>query len=290
MLKPASALVLLLAGLLLAGCSRPDTPQEVTESFWQAVIAGDAEQAAELSTLVNEGAYDAFERDWQAATVTYERVVIEGDDASVRVRLQGLPNAPSDGLEATTYLVRVNDQWQVDYYRTGDSLQAGAGLQAFIGKLEALGKDLSERLSQQSDQAARDMEAMTRQLEKLAATANQRLDALVEEYGEVLEQTLEALSRSMEEALKQHPEAAPEDKRTLNQAVLRLEQQQEDLQQPDLQAVAEGSQALAETRIALASLGETFSEEKRQWQQTLAEWQSRSQALLAELGAAPASE
>ena len=283
MINPVSTLVLLLAGLLLAGCSQPDTPQEVTESFWQAVIGGDPERAAELSTLVNEGAYDAFERDWQAASVTYGRVVIDGAKASVQVRFQGLPEAPPEGLEAVTHLVENDSQWQVDYYLTGDTLKASTGLQRFMGKLEALGKDLSMHLDQQSDQAASDVEAMTQELERLAQTANERLKTLVDEYSRVLDQTLEELSRTLEEALKQHPDAAPEDKRTLNQAVLRLDQQREELQEPNLQTVAEGSQVLAQTRLALDTLGEEFSEHRQQWQQTLAQWQQRSQELLMEL-------
>lgn len=284
MFRPASsALVLVLAGLLLGGCSRPDTPQEVTESFWQAVIAGDAEQAAELSTLVNESAYDAFGRNWQAATVSYGRVVIEGDRASIQVQFQGLPEAPTGSLEATTHLVQMNSQWHVDYYRTADTLAAGTGLQRFMGKLEELGKDLTQRFDEQSDQTARDMESMTEELERLAQTANERLQILVEEYSEVLDQTLEDLSRSLEEALKQHPDAAPEDKRTLNQAVLRLDQQRSELRDPNLQAVAEGSQALARTGLELTDLGPEFQEERQQWQQTLTEWQQRSRELLTEL-------
>lgn len=285
MTRSLSALALILATLVLTACARPDTPQEVTEHFWRAVIAGDAEAAAELSTLVNEGAYDAFERDWQAATVTYGRVVIEGDQASVHVTIQGLPQGPDSGVDAITHLVRTDGLWQVDYYRTADTLAAGAGLERFVGKLEALGRDLSERFSQQSDQASRDMAEITAELERLADTANQRLQILVDEYGEVLDRALKDLSRSLEEALEQHPEATPEDKRTLNQAVLRLDRQRDELQDPDLQAVAQGSQIMAETRVALASLGETFAEEKRQWQEILAEWQARSQALLTELSA-----
>ncbi|MDX1633896.1 MAG: hypothetical protein R3280_04620 [Marinobacter sp.] len=283
MIKPAVTLALVVAALLLTGCSRPETPQSVTESFWQAVIAGDAEQAAELSTLVNEGAYDAFERDWQAATVTYGRVVIEGDTASVDIVVQGLPQAPADGLEATTHLVQVNQQWQVDYYRTGDSLSSGTGLQRFMGRLEALSKDLSQRFEQQSDQAAQDMEAMARELERLAQTANERLEILMDEYSQLLEETLEDLSRSMEEALKQHPDASAEDKRTLNQAVLELEQQRDQLRDADLQAVAEGSQVLAQTGQALDGLGQEFSAERQQWQQTLSRWHQRSSELLAQL-------
>lgn len=42
---------LALAAVVVAGCSKPETPQEVAAEFWQALSEKDADTVADLSTL-----------------------------------------------------------------------------------------------------------------------------------------------------------------------------------------------------------------------------------------------
>lgn len=61
----------LLVSLALSGCGNPETPQEVTQAFWEAVIESDAKTAAELSTLVDESGFDGFSLDWEGAETSW---------------------------------------------------------------------------------------------------------------------------------------------------------------------------------------------------------------------------
>ncbi|UDL06211.1 hypothetical protein [Marinobacter sp. CA1] len=269
---------LLAAATLMSGCANPETPQEVSRLFWQSVIENDASEADDYSTLVNEAAFDGFERDWRGVTVQWGRVVIDGNEARIETVLEGMARQTTP-LETTTYLVRKGDEWLVDYYRTGDALAQGPLFEQVIGKLEQLGQDLQARWSTQSSELADDIERMTRDLEKQATLANERFTLLLEDYAGKLEQQLEALSRSIEEALEQHPSSTPEDRRRLNQAVIRLDDQSQRLQEPDLQSVAMTTQVAAETRLTLAQLGDEFAGYKAEWNQRVSDMESELAAL-----------
>lgn len=270
---------LLAAATLIGGCANPETPQEVSRLFWQSVIENDASEADDYSTLVNEAAFDGFEQDWRGVTVQWGRVVIDGNEARIETVLEGMARQTTP-LETTTYLVRKGDEWLVDYYRTGDALAQGPLFEQVIGKLEQLGQDLQARWSTQSSELADDIERMTRDLEKQATLANERFTLLLEDYAGKLEQQLEALSRSIEEALEQHPSSTPEDRRRLNQAVIRLDDQSQRLQEPDLQSVAMTTQVAAETRLTLAQLGDEFAGYKAEWNQRVSDMENELAALL----------
>lgn len=261
---------LIATSTLLTACSGPETPQEVSEVFWQSVIEGDAGDVSEYSTLVDEAAFDSFERDWQGVEVHWGRVVIDGREARIDTIIDGL--AGNDAAqETTTYLVERNGEWLVDYYRTGDGLDQSPLFGQMLGKLEKLGQDLQSRWEQQSDDMAEQIDRMTRELEQQADMASERFSILLEEYGEQLEKHLDELSRSIEDALKENPSAAPDDRRTLNQAVIRLDEQKEKLDEPDLQSVAESTQVAAETQLDLGRLGDDFASYKAEWRQRVAE-------------------
>lgn len=254
-----------LACLLLSACAAPNTPQDVTQAFWQSMLEGDADDAAELSTLVNEAAFDGYQRDWADVNVSWGRVVIDGDQASIATTLTGLPDGDQQPLETTTYLVRLDEQWLVDYHRTGDALSRGQLFDQMLHSLDQLSERFRARFGEQSSQAAIELERMAEALEKQMSLANDRLSILLEEYGRRLEESLEALSKSIEEALKEHPSATPDDKRTLNQAALRLNHQRRALAEPTLQDVAQGSHTLAETQLRLNRLGNEFADYQTRW-------------------------
>src|SRR5690554_7695127 len=70
---------------------------------------------------------------------------------------------------------------------------------------------------------------------------------------------MEAWSQSLREALKANPSASSKDRRTLNEAVIQLEAQQQKLEDADLQALAESTVVAAKTQLQLGELGEEFA-------------------------------
>lgn len=263
-------LAALVSSSLLTACGGPQSPQEVSRAFWQAVVEQDAGEANEYSTLIEDAGFDGYQRDWQGVEVEWGRVVINGNQATVDTTFQGLSGRERP-LETTTYLVQKDEQWLVDYYRTGEALNDGPLWGDVVNQLEALGKDLQSQLTRHSNDLAREFEALREELSQQASEAGESLSGMVDDYGQMLRQHIEQLSDSLREALKNNPDASVEDRQLLNEAVIRLEEQSEELEQPDVQSVTESTRVALATQLQLGELGEEFSGYKAQWQQRLAD-------------------
>jgi flagellar hook-basal body complex protein FliE len=268
--------------LMATGCSRPESPQEVSEAFWQAVLEEDAEAAADYSTLVDEAGFDGFEQQWQNVSIEWGRVVIDDNLARVTTTLSGLEGR-NEATESLTYLVRKGDDWLVDYYRTGDALKQGPVWGSLVGQLERLGEDLKSRWANQSDEMAVELERLGRELQQQAQSMNEDMSALAEEYGDQLSQHLEELSESLREALKSTPSATPQDRRTLNETVIRLEDQREQLSEANLKTLAESTATAAEAQLQLSELSEEFAAYKAEWRQRVVDMQAEMAEFLENL-------
>ncbi|WP_404361941.1 hypothetical protein [Marinobacter sp.] len=272
MRKPYFYSLLLICSLFLTACSsEPRTPQEVAQAFWQSVIKGNAGEVVEHSTLLTEDGFDEYGQQWEGVTAALGRVVIEGGEASIVTTLEGLENSSGETVRTVTFLVTLDNQWLVDYHKTGDALEQRPPLDRFLGKLEDLGQQLRNQFLDHSDAAAVKLDAMAEELERLSDSANEQISTLMEDYGKKLQQTLDELARSMEEALEEKEKVSPEDSRILNEAVLRLDRQSEQLSEPDITSVAESSKTLARTQLEINRLGQEFSTQKERWRAKIGE-------------------
>ena len=174
------------ASLILSACGGPQSPEEVSKAFWQAVIEQDAGEANDYSTLVEDAGFDGYQRDWQDVKVEWGRVVIDGQEATVDTVFSGLPER-AEPLETTTYLVKKDGQWLVDYFRTGEALNSGPLWGDVMNQLEALGKDLQTELARHSDDLAREFDALTESLSRQATEAGESFSGLVDDYGQMLQ-------------------------------------------------------------------------------------------------------
>ncbi|WP_240616533.1 hypothetical protein [Marinobacter fuscus] len=259
-----------LVAVLLSACGGPETPQEVSEAFWQAVIEGDAGDVSDYSTLVDGAAFDHFGRDWKDAVVIPGRVVIEDSSARIDIRLQGVDNTAGD-IAAATYLVQKDGEWLVDYYRTGDALEQKPIWSGLASQLEQLGQDLQARWARQSDELALELDRMGKELQKQAEATTERWAELAEEYGQELSRELERLSKSLTEALRQNPSASPEDRRKLNESVNRLEASQQGLEDPQLAELLNSTRVAVETQLNFEQLDTRFDRYKADWREQVAE-------------------
>lgn len=273
---------LLSSTLLVTACSGPESPEEVSQAFWQAVVQRDAGQASEYSTLVEDAAFDGYQRQWQGAEMDWGRVVIDGNQATVDITFNGLEGRDKP-LKTTTYLVQKEDQWLVDYYRTGEALQEGPLWGGVMNQLETLGKDIQAQLERHSSELAREFEVMANELRQLASEAGNRFSGMVSDYGQTLQQQIDQLSRSLREALKNNPEASVEDRQLLNETVIRLEEQSEKLDQPDVPAIIESTRVALASQLQLGELGDEFAPYKAAWQQRLSEIEKELAGFVAEL-------
>ncbi|HEX5515108.1 MAG TPA: hypothetical protein VFY81_11975 [Gammaproteobacteria bacterium] len=276
---------LLAALLLLSACSGEKTPQDVTALFWQAVIGSDANKAVEYSTLTDARAYDGFSRDWKGLQPTLGKLVIEGDEASVVTTFAG-PDTQASGrpLEVVTYLVRQNDQWKVDYGRTGEALRGP--LASLFTQFNRLSKKISDQLDAAAGDLTVEMERLSEQLEQLSATVSEQTSTAIEQYGKALRRSIDELAESVERALKDQ-RLTDQDKRTLRRVAKDLNEDSDNLARPTAEVIADSGKNVAAARQQLAGTeSASLQPYKEQWQK----WGERIEAdvrrLVDELSAA----
>ena len=265
---------------LLAGCSNPETPQEVAAAFWQAMAENDAGDVMEYSTLAESAAFDGYQRSWTDAVPSFGRVVIEDREATIVTRLPAEAGTEGERLELVTYLVRFQDQWLVDYDRTGEAILNPSPFSTIMGELNRLGEELSARFSSSSDDFEQQMEQLARDLEAYSEEMGRQAESAMDEFG----QKLQELERSVEEALKDNEPTPEEDRVILEQAARDLDRQADELNEPTMESLANASRTVAETGQRFTRLSEeTLNRHREEWQQKLAEMRADADEFIEQL-------
>ncbi len=277
-------LIATLALVVLAGCSNPETPQEVAAAFWQAMAENDASDVVEYSTLADAAAFDGYKRSWTDAVPSFGRVIIEGREATIVTRLPAEAGTEGERLELITYLVRFNDQWLVDYDRTGDAILNPSPLSNIMGELTKLGQKLSDSFSSSSGQMEQQMDQLARDLEAYSEEMSRQAQSAMDEFGEKLQEAMRELERSVEEALKDDKPKPEEDQVILEQAARDLDRQADELDEPTMEALANASRTVAETGERFTRLSdETLNRYREEWELKLAEMRADASAFIEEL-------
>jgi nucleotide-binding universal stress UspA family protein len=269
---------------LLAGCSNPETPQEVAAAFWQAMAENDAGDVMEYSTLADSATFDGYKRSWTDAVPSFGRVVIEGREATIVTRLPAEAGTEGERLELITYLVRIQDQWLVDYDRTGEATLNPSPFSNIMGELNRLGEKLSASFSSSSGELEQQMEQLARDLEAYSEEMGRQAESAMDEFGEKLQEAMREFERSVEEALKKDEPTPPEDRVILEQAARDLDRQADELSDPTMEALANASRTVAATGERFTRLSEdTLNRYREEWEQKLAEMRAEAAAFIEQL-------
>lgn len=272
--------------LMLSACIGEKTPQEVAHSFWGSVISNDANGAVKYSTLTDVNQYDGFDRDWKGLTPTWGRIVIEGEQASIVSRFSDTENPAHDGLTFATFLVRQDDEWKVDYARTGKELRGGALGQLF-GQLKRIGESLSSQFNATSDDLGVKMERLGEELEELSGSLGEQASESIEKYSEGLRRSIDELAESARRALKEHEkQLSEEDRRALQEVVADLDQNSDQLSEPSFQSIAHSRETVTAAQQQLNAIeSENIGSFKRQWKEWGGEYEADVRKILGELSA-----
>ncbi|MDY6815415.1 MAG: hypothetical protein SV598_05985 [Pseudomonadota bacterium] len=278
--------LVLAAGLLvLAGCSKPETPQEVAAAFWQAMAENDAGDVVELSTLTDEAQFDAYKRDWTNAVPSFGRVVIEEREATIVTRLPTEEGSGGERLELVTYLVSTKEGWLVDYQRTGDAILNPSPFSGLMGQLNSLGEKLSASFGRSSEDLEARMNELSRDLEAYSDELRTQAESAMEDFAEALQEAMKDLEESLNDSLEDNDQAPREDRVILEQASRDLDQKAEALDEPTAENLAGATRAVAEARENLSRLGsETWAQYRDQWDARFDEIRVDTRAFFEDLG------
>ncbi len=275
-------LALLLLTLSLSACFLKKTPQETAEAFWEAVLEGDAQSAVEYSTLTDVNAYDAFSKDWTGFEPTWGKVVIEGDRARVDARFVDPNSDDTEGRKISTYLVVKDDNWKVDYARTKNEIQGGVFNKLF-GKLNEIGDDLAEEFSSSKEEFKSEMERMSQELEAFSDEVSREASENLEKIAEDLQKSLDEMAESIKRSLEDDENLSKQDRRQLNRVVDDLEQSSEQLDDPSVESISEGSKSMARAQREVIIIDEEEMEQyKEKWREMEQEMEAEIQKFLDE--------
>ena len=267
-----SRIVLLSTLLILSACIGPKTPQEVTEAFWGAVIADDGGDAVRYSTLEKMEEYDAFGQKWTGFHHSLGKVVIDGEQATVKVKLSSPASSGQDDRKITTYLVRRNDEWKVDYQRTGEVLRGGV-LGKLFGDLSKLGDNLSKQFNNTATEFNAEMERMGKEFEAMSDSLSQQANTELKMYAEELRNEIDKLAESVHRALEQNNrELSHDDRHILTEVAADLQQQHDNLDQPTMQSISTSSRDIGKAQQRLQGIDD---DSIRHYQQQWSEWGNR---------------
>jgi len=261
-------IVLICLVLPLSACFGPQTPQDVTRTFWDAVLNNNVKDAVKYSTLTDAKYYDSFSKDWSGFQPSFGKVTIEQKVASVVTEFASPANSGQDNRSFTTYLVLRNEEWKVDYDQTKNSIHGGP-LGDLFSKLNQLGDDLSRQFEASAESFKLEMERMSKELEQMSESFGQHASKSIEKYAEQLRKSIKELEESINRALKEEDNnLSDEDKRVLQDIAADLEQDSENLAEPSVEAVTDGSKNIGETQQQLETIdNDSLDKYRKEWHQ-----------------------
>jgi len=277
-------IVLACSALIVSACFGPKTPQDVTKTFWQAVLNNDTGDAVKYSTLTDASYYDGFSREWKGFVPSFGKITIEENQASVASEFAAPANSGLKDRRFTTYLVLRNNEWKVDYDRTKTAIHGGA-LGALFGKLGQLGDDLTQQLHSSADSFNREMERMARELEQMSDSFGTQASKSMEEFAGELRRSIDELEASINRALEEEDNnLSDKDRRVLQSIAADLEQDSQNLADPSAEAISESSKNLGRAQQQLVTIdGDALDKYKSEWQELASEFEKSMQKMLDEL-------
>jgi len=286
MMKKLHLLVLglLCPVLLLSACVAQKTPQEVAQAFWESVIRNDTKKAVKYSTLADAHQYDGFSRNWSNFRLSLGRVVIDGDEANIVSKFTRPDNSSTQSREFVTFLVLQNDEWIVDYFRTGKALRGGA-LANLFEQIDQLGNEISEQLRASSRDFSEEMERMNEQFAELSGTITQQASESLRSYGKQLRRNILELADAVQRALEeQERRLSDKDESVLTEVVSDLNERGENLSRPTIKSITDAGNSVGTAQHQLASTDdEVVGQYKKQWRELGETFEAEMRRVLEEL-------
>ncbi len=170
--------------LLFISCTETNTPAETTRLFWNALITNDLKKAQSYvpKTSNQLESIDPY-LDLQNTHIKIGEIRINDLQATVQTLFTYQQNQKPD-MDITTYLVKKNNIWKIDYQKTSrmfpgkafmDLMQSLENLsQSYKKKLEEQVPLIEEKIESINEQLIEKIDELNRQLQKPEATEKQK--------------------------------------------------------------------------------------------------------------------
>ena len=162
------SLIAFAIGLLLlfsiTSCQSLKTPEETTLAFWAAMAENDLKLAKKYCSSQSHSLLSVPQHySFQNSTFHYGKIVIESGQAKVETQITP---AIDNKSSFTTFLVKEDNHWKVDYQRSINDLTSNQLLNEFFKDLNTLGETINKQLEQQLPLIQKEIESLGRELQQ----------------------------------------------------------------------------------------------------------------------------
>ncbi|MCK4842805.1 MAG: hypothetical protein KAT04_13145 [Methylococcales bacterium] len=200
----------LVIGFLLlfsvTACQFQKTPVETTLAFWSAIAEHDIELAKDYCSASSlQQLSSARPTDFKSIVFNDGKIVINGNQASVEADIIYSDNRKSS---FTTFLVKENEQWKVDYARSSAYFSGSKLFNNIFKSLSDIGESFNEQLEQQVPLIEKEVEQFGEELKQQIPLIEKK----VEQFGEKLKQQIDDLGNELKKSYPQNQQPSSPDK------------------------------------------------------------------------------
>ena len=182
-----------LLGSMLMACDRtPLTAEQVAHEFWQSVSAGHTGKVKKW--VVPVAGLQVQKDDFpEIDEYQFEKMVIEPSQAVFNTNL--VTAAEAKPVYVRTYLIKNEEDWQVDYRQTLASYQRQDQVGEIFSQLSEFGDLLNNEINQSLDKLNETLPQLEQEIDQIEKKVETELPQLQEKFKSFLEKLQEFLQR-----------------------------------------------------------------------------------------------
>ena len=192
--------------LVLVGCQHQASPEAVATTFWKAAVNNNSLIMKRLSSKNTYNQQDDFSLLHKTTDFKLGKILIDDNSAEIETTLYiGDRDKP---VLLTTYLVKEEEKWFVDYRRSVAFFTMNSEMSELIGDIEEMARQFADQVEGSVEQFR---EKALPEIRSKIDEAEKQFRKKLPEIKQQVEQFLDELERSLEKSM---PREAPETTRT----------------------------------------------------------------------------
>jgi len=183
--------------LFLTACGVPDTPQIVSEKFWQSISTQNFHRAEKfsLNSFLDPGLKNLDVNDFKI-----DNIRIKNNNAKINTSIWLNESGQTKEIQLITHMVQLDEQWLVDTVKTADSRMPGA-LHELFKSLEEVKDSFMESIRKSADDMEEQIPEIEDDLQNLGKELINNLDEVLDEILPKIESAVEKNLDEMNNAL-----------------------------------------------------------------------------------------
>ncbi|MEQ8426339.1 MAG: hypothetical protein RLT87_07545 [Gammaproteobacteria bacterium] len=199
-------LVLVSAVALLTACQHKASPETIATTFWKAAVNNNSLIMKRLTSVNTYTQQNDFALLHKTTNFKLGKIVIDANRAKIETTLYF--DEPDKPVALTTYLLKEEDKWLIDYQRSVAFLNMNREMTEIMDDIEALARQFADQVEGSVEQfRQKALPEIRSKIDK----AEQQLKKKLPELKQQVDQFLDELERSIEKSM---PREAPETTRT----------------------------------------------------------------------------